>query len=103
MNSHPSLAKISIAAAIASMSLTLSTSGFAQSDAPVYGHQLMTEEERAAHRRKMRNADTDNEREKICTEHRAMMAARAKEKGVDLPRKGPRRGKRRGWCHHRHR
>ena len=54
-------------------------------DQDIYGWQLMTPEERAEHRAKMRAAKTDAEREKIRKDHHDKMKARAKERGVSLP------------------
>jgi hypothetical protein len=58
----------------------------------IYGSQLMTQEERAAYRTKMRAAKTQEEREKIRAEHHEQMKLRAKEKGVTLPDEPPARG-----------
>ena len=57
--------------------------------APIYGSQLMTPEERAEHRAKMRAAKTREEREKIRAEHHQAMQERAKERGVTLPDSPP--------------
>ncbi|QDZ30642.1 hypothetical protein FAY22_15850 [Noviherbaspirillum sp. UKPF54] len=51
----------------------------------IYGSQLMTADERAAYREKMRAAKTSAERERLRTEHHKEMQARAKERGVTLP------------------
>ncbi|MHB9102778.1 MAG: hypothetical protein ACYC2E_14865 [Sulfuricella sp.] len=48
----------------------------------IFGPQLMTEEERAAYRAKIRSAKTKEASEKIRTEHHEEMEVRAKEKGV---------------------
>lgn len=58
-------------------------------DQDLYGYQLMTPQERAAHRDKMRAAKTYEERERIRKEHHAAMQIRAKEKGVTLPDEPP--------------
>ncbi len=55
--------------------------------------QLMTEEERAAHRKKMRAAKTAEEREQIRKEFHEQMKARAKERGVTLPDEPPAMGR----------
>ena len=52
---------------------------------PVYGHELMTEQERAEHRTKMRALKTEKEREQFRLEHHKKMQERAKERGVTLP------------------
>lgn len=51
----------------------------------VYGSQLMTEQERAEHREKMRSFKTEKEREQYRMEHHKKMQERAKERGVTLP------------------
>ncbi len=58
----------------------------------VYGWQLMTPEERAEHRTKMRSLKTPEEREAFRREHHEKMKERAKEKGVVLPDEPPARG-----------
>lgn len=58
----------------------------------IYGSQLMTREERAAFRARMRAAKTQEERDKIRAEHHEQMKSRAKEKGVTLPDEPPMRG-----------
>jgi hypothetical protein len=64
----------------------------AQDQEYIYGSQLMTEQERAEHRAKMRAAKTEAEREKIRLDHHKKMQARAKERGVTLPDEPPPRG-----------
>jgi len=54
-------------------------------DQDIYGSQLMTVQERAEHRNKMRAAKTAEERERIRAEHHEQMKVRAKERGVTLP------------------
>ena len=57
------------------------------------GNQLMTPDERAAMREKMRAAATPEERQKLAAANHAEMQKRAKEKGVALPEmRGPRHG-----------
>jgi len=57
----------------------------ASADAPLaYGWQLMSEEERAAYRQKMRTL-TNEEREQFQKAHHEAMKVRAKERGVTLP------------------
>lgn len=57
----------------------------------VYGSQLMTPEERAAYRAKLRAAKTPEERIKIRAEHHQEMQQRAEKAGVTLPPLP-------GWC-----
>jgi hypothetical protein len=60
---------------------------------PIYGYQLMTQQEREEHRLKMRSFRTEQEREAYRQEHHKRMQERAKEKGVTLPDEPmPRRG-----------
>lgn len=56
---------------------------------PIFGSQLMTPEERAAYRAKMRTAKSAEECEKIRKEHHEAMKLRAKERGVTLPDEPP--------------
>ncbi len=62
----------------------------------IYGRQLMTQQERAEQRAKMRAAKTVEEREQIRKEHHDRMQERAKERGVTLPNEPPARGGRMG-------
>ena len=55
---------------------------FNQKNTP--GWQLMTQEERTEMQGKMRTVKTYDECKQLQTEHRALMEARAKEKGVTL-------------------
>lgn len=64
----------------------------AQKQEPVYGSQLMTQQERTEHRAKMRAAKTAEEREQIRKEHHEAMKERAKVRGVTLPDEPPARG-----------
>lgn len=50
----------------------------------LYGSQLMTEQERAEQRAKMRHAETREEQERIREEHHERMETRAQERGVEL-------------------
>jgi hypothetical protein len=61
-------------------------------DTPIYGSQLMTQQERSEYRSRMRAAKTQEEREQVRKEHHEQMKARAKEKGVSLPDEPPARG-----------
>ncbi|MBS1247167.1 MAG: hypothetical protein H6R47_1366 [Proteobacteria bacterium] len=54
-------------------------------DQQIYGSQLMTQQERDAHRAKMRSAKTYEEQQRIRNEHHQQMQVRAKERGVTLP------------------
>jgi hypothetical protein len=57
-------------------------------DKPVCGRDLMTPEELAAHREKMRSFATREERAAYRAEHHAKMVERAKQRGVELPPQG---------------
>lgn len=63
---------------------------------PVFGAQLMTQQEMIEHRAKMRGAKTPEAREAVRAEHHKAMLERAKEKGVTLPETPPPRGMGRG-------
>ena len=52
----------------------------------IFGPQLMTEEEKAAYRARLRHAKSDEERQAIRAERDQQMSLRAKEKGMTPPR-----------------
>jgi hypothetical protein len=54
-------------------------------DQPIYGGQLMTEQERLEYRERMRAASTEQERQQIRLEHHRQMQERARAMGVELP------------------
>ncbi|MDP2805066.1 MAG: hypothetical protein Q8O24_03915 [Gallionellaceae bacterium] len=56
---------------------------------PVYGSQIMTPQERAEHRKKMRATKNTEERQQVRQEHHEQMKESAKEKGVALPENPP--------------
>jgi hypothetical protein len=62
--------------------------GMAPGHGPMAGQQLMTPDERAALRDKMRSAKTPEERQKLAEATHAEMQKRAKEKGITLPDHG---------------
>ena len=64
----------------------------APDDTPVFGAQIMTEQERVEHRERMRAAGTPEEREQVRLEHHKQMVERARERGVTLPEEPPMRG-----------
>lgn len=51
---------------------------------PVYGWEMMTNEEREQHRTQMRNATTEQERERLRQENHRRMEERARERGKTL-------------------
>jgi hypothetical protein len=63
-----------------------------QEQEQIFGSQLMTPQERAEYRDKIRAAKTAEEREKIRKEHHERMVVRAKERGVTLPEEPPDHG-----------
>ena len=84
--------------AIASLLLALG-SAWAQApagpyadDAPIYGSQMMTTQERQAYHERMRAAKTVQERERLRQEHHEQMVVRARERGITLPDQPPMRG-----------
>ena len=60
-----------------------------QTQQQVYGRQLMTEEEYAAHHDKMRAAKTEAERQQIRKQNHMLMKARAEERGLSIPGEPP--------------
>jgi len=69
---------------IFTLSITLPASSVFAED-PVYGWQLMSEQERLEHRSKMQSMKTEEERNQYRLEHHEMMEQRAKEQGITLP------------------
>ncbi len=59
--------------------------GYGFSQGNTFGWSLMSPEERAAHQRKMRSAQTYDECKSIQAENHKAMAERAKEQGKTLP------------------
>jgi len=59
---------------------------------PIYGSQLMTQQERTEYRAKMSAAETVGEQEQIRKEHHEQMKERAQARGVTLPDEPPARG-----------
>lgn len=52
---------------------------------PIYGSQLMTPAERDEYRARLRNMNTEQEREAFRLQHHEQMQERARAKGVQLP------------------
>ncbi|HMV22649.1 MAG TPA: hypothetical protein PKE50_15370 [Rhodocyclaceae bacterium] len=82
---------LKIALSAIALGLMASTASFA-ADAPIYGSQLMTNQERIEHRNKMQAAKTAEEREQVRLQHHEQMQLRAKEQGVTLPDTPPAQG-----------
>ena len=64
----------------------------AEPEEPIYGRQLMTQQERREHREQMRSAKSWEERERLRREHHERMRERARAKGIALPDPPPPRG-----------
>jgi hypothetical protein len=77
---------------LSAIALGLMTSGAIAADEPIYGSQMMTNQERIEHRTKLRAAKTVEEREQVRLEHHEQMKLRAKERGVALPDEPPAQG-----------
>ncbi|MBN2702212.1 MAG: hypothetical protein JXR29_12270, partial [Methylothermaceae bacterium] len=75
------------------LSLSVGSTPVQAQEEPIYGSQLMTEQERIEMRAKMRAAESAEERERIRKEHHEQLQQRAKEQGVTLPDEPPARGK----------
>ncbi|MEX2365959.1 MAG: hypothetical protein WD601_05100 [Pseudohongiellaceae bacterium] len=73
--------------------LSLSAPFALAQDEPIYGQQLMSEQERAEHREQMRNLRTEQERDAFRQEHHERMQQRAEERGITLPEEPGQRGK----------
>ena len=59
---------------------------------PVYGSQMMTDQERNEHRAQLRAAKSEEERDQIRRAHHDHMRQRAQERGVTLPEEPAARG-----------
>lgn len=96
---------IAAAAAAGMIAMTVSlfaadqpAAGAAPKSEPIYGYRLMDDQERNEYRNRMRSAGSAEERQAIRDEHRKLMEARAKERGVTLPApRGPGDGKGPGY------
>lgn len=82
---------LKIALSAIALGVMASTASFA-ADTPIYGSQLMTNQERIEHRTKMQAAKTAEEREQVRQQHHEQMQLRAKEQGVTLPDTPPAQG-----------
>jgi len=77
---------------LSALAFGLISCGTLAADTPIYGSQLMTNQERIDHRTKLRAAKTAQEREQVRVEHHEQMKLRAKERGVALPDDPPAQG-----------
>ena len=82
--------------AAACVTLAVAGSAGAQNKEPIYGSQLMTQQERLEYQQRIRSAKSQAERQRIRSEHHTQMQERAREKGVTLPGMGPGQGMGRG-------
>jgi hypothetical protein len=90
---------LNVLAACAAAALTIviaTNSATAQQDQPIYGSQMMTDQERTQYRDRMRSAESASERERLRRENHERMKSRAKERGVTLPDEPPAQGMGRG-------
>lgn len=87
------MTKNTVKVVMTAIALGLMTSGAIAADQPIYGSQLMTNQERMEHRTKMNAAKTVQEREQVRLEHHEQMQLRAKERGVTLPDTPPAQGR----------
>jgi hypothetical protein len=69
-----------------------------QKQEQIYGSQLMTQQERAEYREKMRTAKTAEEQEQMRKEHHERMEERAAKRGVTLTEEPPAGGRGMGPC-----
>lgn len=67
------------------LALVVAMPAMAEDDAPVFGHQLMTQEELQEHHRMMQSLDTPEARQEYREQHHERMLERARERGVTLP------------------
>jgi hypothetical protein len=66
-------------------------SSAAEPEEPIYGRQLMSQQERREYREQMRSAKSWEEREQLRREHHERMRERARAKGIALPDPPPTR------------
>lgn len=82
----------SLVAAAVAAALSFPLLSAAQNQRPIYGSQLMTQQERVDYRARMRNLRTAQERERFRLEHHERMQERARARGITLPDEPPARG-----------
>ncbi|MDT8385046.1 MAG: hypothetical protein RRB22_11580 [Gammaproteobacteria bacterium] len=81
-----------ITAALAAALFLTAIPAYSADEEPIYGSQLMTQQERIEHRERLRSAQSAEEREKIRNEHHKRMQERAKAAGKSLPDEPPKNG-----------
>ena len=84
--------KSNVKSLLSALVLGLMVSGAFAADAPIYGSQLMTNQERVEHRKNLSAVKTAEEREQVRLEHHEQMKLRANERGVELPDTPPAQG-----------
>ena len=85
----------SVAGALLALGLMAPLSVSAQqsgNETPIYGSELMTQQERLEYRERLRDSQSVEERDRIRSEHHEQMLERARERGVSLPDAPPRGG-----------
>ncbi len=90
------MTQMNVKALVLALAMTGLSVGALAEDVPIYGSQLMTNQERIEHRNKLRAAKTAEEREQVRLQHHEQMQLRAKEQGVTLPDTPPAQGGRQG-------
>jgi len=83
------MSKVLIKSLFIAAVVALAVPAMANEVEPIYGSQLMTQEERQAHQIQMRNATSAEERERIRQKNHEKMRLRAKEKGVPFSDQPP--------------
>ena len=83
---------IPAATLVAALSMPMLAGAQDPDPAPIYGSELMTQQERLEYRQRMQSAQGPEEQERIRAEHHEQMQQRAREQGVDLPEAPPARG-----------
>jgi len=83
---------LTYAAILAALLLPAGFAGAANKIEPIYGSQMMTQQERLEYRNRMRATNSVEERQQVRAEHHEMMKQRAQERGVTLPDNPPAMG-----------
>ncbi|MCL2635629.1 MAG: hypothetical protein FWD50_03235 [Betaproteobacteria bacterium] len=81
-----------LSATAAALLLAVGAASAIAAEEPIFGWQLMTEQERIEQRQKMLSAKTPEERDAVRNEHHQKMLERARQQGVTLPETAPAQG-----------
>lgn len=81
--------KLFITATLAAALFIAAIPAYSADEEPIYGSQLMTQQERIEHRERLRTAQSAEEREQIRKEHHLRMQERARAAGKSLPDEPP--------------